>query len=108
MKPEIRLIGLLASQYHTRLDIHLLLHDHLRERYHLNKEGKLALLVLKALGVEPASALMVGDGLLDMEVGKSVGLKCVGVLTGSNTLDQLEAAGADIVLPSALSLVVSE
>ena len=63
---------------------------------------------LEALGVEPASALMVGDGLLDMEVGKSVGLKCVGVLTGSNTLDQLEAAGADIVLPSVLSLVESE
>ena len=51
---------------------------------------------------------MVGDGLLDMEVGKSVGLKCVGVLTGSNTLDQLESAGADIVLPSVLSLVESE
>ena len=63
---------------------------------------------LETLGVEPTRTLMVGDGLLDMEVGKSVGLKCVGVLTGSNTQDQLEAAGADIVLPSVLSLVKSE
>lgn len=53
---------------------------------------------LEALAQAPANAVMVGDGRMDMEVGRSSGLTCVGVLTGSSTRSELEAAGAHLVL----------
>ena len=52
LEPKVCLVGLLTGEDHTWLDINLLLHNHLRERNKLNKESKLALLILKALGIE--------------------------------------------------------
>lgn len=53
---------------------------------------------LEALDVAPTSAIMVGDGILDMRAGKALNMLCVGVLTGSNDRQGLLTAGADHVL----------
>lgn len=53
---------------------------------------------LTQLDSRPQEAVMVGDGAIDMRLGKTLGLKCVGVLTGSNDRAALHAAGADVVL----------
>ncbi len=60
---------------------------------------------LTALDQEPAHALMVGDGQLDMHLGKARGLYCIGVLTGSSNGTALEHAGADVVLARASDLI---
>jgi len=41
---------------------------------------------------------MVGDGRMDMQLGRALGLVCVGVLTGSSDADALREAGADLVI----------
>ncbi|NCF43882.1 MAG: HAD-IA family hydrolase [Proteobacteria bacterium] len=53
---------------------------------------------LDALGVAPEAALMVGDGALDMQAGRALAMRCVGVLSGSNDAPALYAAGANDVL----------
>jgi phosphoglycolate phosphatase len=59
---------------------------------------------LAALDVTPAAAAIVGDGALDMHVGRSLGMACIGVLTGSSDRKALLEAGADVVLASCLEL----
>jgi phosphoglycolate phosphatase len=53
---------------------------------------------LCALGGTASQSVMVGDGQMDMRLGRSLGLTCVGVLSGSHGRAQLEDAGADLVL----------
>ena len=53
---------------------------------------------LRELGSDGASAFMVGDGALDMSVGKALGMFCVGVLGGHNDRSTLEDAGADRIV----------
>ena len=53
---------------------------------------------LQQLGSDGASAVMVGDGALDMSVGKALGMFCVGVLGGHNDRSTLEDAGADRIV----------
>lgn len=53
---------------------------------------------LDALGVGASAAVMVGDGALDMQAGKALNMRCVGVLTGSNDRHALTEAGATNVL----------
>jgi phosphoglycolate phosphatase len=53
---------------------------------------------LARLQARASEAVMIGDGALDMTLGRSLGLCCIGVLTGSNDRAALEAAGADLVL----------
>ena len=52
---------------------------------------------LNELGVEATSAAMVGDGRMDMTVGRELGMYCVGVCSGSSDATMLLDAGADIV-----------
>jgi phosphoglycolate phosphatase len=54
---------------------------------------------LAELDRQPADGVMVGDGALDMQAGRALGLYCVGVLTGSNDEASLLSAGAHVVLP---------
>ena len=49
------------------------------------------------LGCPPERAAMVGDGALDMRTGQSLGLHCVGVLSGSSDATRLREAGADVI-----------
>ncbi|MCZ6619332.1 MAG: HAD family hydrolase [Gammaproteobacteria bacterium] len=53
---------------------------------------------LTTLGKEESIAAMVGDGRMDMSVGRELGMYCVGVLTGSGDEEQLTNAGADLVI----------
>ncbi len=53
---------------------------------------------LDALGAEAALSVMVGDGALDMQAGQALGMRCIGVLTGSNDTQALTDAGATEVL----------
>jgi len=43
---------------------------------------------------------MVGDSLMDMQVGKTLNMHCIGVLTGDHNKEALEQAGANKVLNS--------
>ena len=49
-------------------------------------------------------AVIIGDGRLDMECGKRLGLTCIGVLTGSASERELGLAGADLILNSCLEM----
>lgn len=59
---------------------------------------------LACLKSTPHSAAIVGDGALDMDVGRALGMTCIGVLTGSADRAALTEAGADIVIESCLGL----
>lgn len=52
---------------------------------------------LDLLGARPGRAAMVGDGRMDMSVGKALGMFCVGVCSGSSNAAELKAAGADVI-----------
>ena len=57
--------------------------------------------VMKALEVSGDETLMVGDHPLDIQAGKRVGTKTVGVLTGRSKREDFVEAGADYVLKEA-------
>jgi phosphoglycolate phosphatase len=64
---------------------------------------------LDGLGLAPgASAPLIGDRLHDVEAAHANGLRCVGVLWGFGTEEELRAAGADAIVaePAELSAVV--
>ena len=60
---------------------------------------------LSLLGASPADAAMVGDHPLDIQLGKEAGAFTIGVLSGHSTQDKLSGAGADLILPDAVSLL---
>lgn len=70
---------------------------------HLKPDPRHLQAALDALDANPASSAMVGDGGLDMQVGKSLGLHCVGVLSGSADTETLRQHGADLVLDHCLN-----
>jgi phosphoglycolate phosphatase len=57
--------------------------------------------VLKALHVTGEETVMVGDHTIDIQAGKRVGMRTVGVLTGRVKKEEFEKAGADWVLNEA-------
>jgi len=57
--------------------------------------------VLKALHVTGEETVMVGDHTIDIQAGKRVGMRTVGVLTGRVKKEEFEKAGADWVLEEA-------
>ena len=57
--------------------------------------------VMKSLGVSGEEAVMVGDHIIDVQAGKRVGMKTVGVLTGRTKKEEFEQAGADYILREA-------
>ena len=63
-------------------------------------------LALRRMAVEDAGrCLMVGDHILDIEAGRRLGMKTVGVLTGRITVEEFKAAGADFVFEDATKAV---
>ena len=52
-----------------------------------------------ATGLTPESVLMVGDSLHDLHAGRAAGMRCVAVLTGMATADDL-SPHAEVVLPN--------
>src|SRR5262245_28491320 len=49
--------------------------------------------------VEPRDAVIIGDTPLDIAVAIAGGARSIGVATGSSSVDDLQAAGADVVFP---------
>jgi len=60
--------------------------------------------VLRRLGRDPCRSAMVGDHPMDITVGKEVGALAIGVLTGYSNADDLNAAGADLILERAAEI----
>jgi HAD superfamily hydrolase (TIGR01509 family) len=75
--------------------------DVLRMKPHAEPVRKAA----KLLGVDPQHCLMVGDTTMDILAGRRAGALAVGVLSGFGERDELEKAGADLVLDRAYELL---
>ena len=52
------------------------------------------------MGVKPAECLMIGDTTVDIRAGIAAGAQTVGVLCGFGRRNELERAGADLIIPS--------
>lgn len=61
-------------------------------------------LCLNTLAVAPQQAAMVGDGALDMHVGRELNMYCIGVLSGSSDHQRLQQAGAHTIVSDCLAL----
>jgi phosphoglycolate phosphatase len=55
--------------------------------------------VRAAYGEEPVETVLAGDTPLDVGAGRAAGARVVGVATGPHTVDELDEAGAEPVLP---------
>lgn len=64
------------------------------------------LLVAEHLNVLPEELLMIGDTTVDILAGKAVGAQTIGVLCGFGRRRELQAAGADLILPSIAQIPV--
>jgi phosphoglycolate phosphatase len=53
---------------------------------------------MDSLKISAEEAIMVGDHIIDIQAGKRVGMKTIGVLTGRTKKEEFEKAGADYVL----------
>jgi phosphoglycolate phosphatase len=60
---------------------------------------------LDCLGTTPERTIMVGDGAMDIQAGKALGMFSIGVLSGYSSRAKLLAHGADLVLASAADLL---
>ena len=54
--------------------------------------------VIKSLKISGEEAIMVGDHMIDIQAGKRVGMRTIGVLTGRTKKEEFEKAGADYIL----------
>jgi phosphoglycolate phosphatase len=61
-------------------------------------------MMLKALEVNAEHAAMVGDHPMDIKIGKDIGVYTIGVLTGHSGREELERAGADLILNAATDI----
>ena len=57
------------------------------------------------MGVPPESCLMVGDTTVDIRAGRAAGTQKIGVLCGFGERDELQKAGADLILETTADLV---
>jgi len=72
---------------------------------HLKPDPRHLDAAMSRLSTTPSQTWMVGDGAMDMRTGRAIGLYCIGVLGGTGSREQLEAAGAHEVLTNARALV---
>lgn len=71
---------------------------------HLKPDPRHFAVALERLDQSAAATCIVSDGAMDMRTGRLLGLQCIGVLSGSNTREQLLEAGAHHILPDASAL----
>jgi phosphoglycolate phosphatase len=57
--------------------------------------------VMESLKISREESMMVGDHIIDIQAGKRVGMKTIGVLTGRINKEEFEKAGADYILREA-------
>lgn len=53
---------------------------------------------LSETGVDAANAVMIGDTSFDMEMGRAAGYRTIGVTWGYHPREELQAAGADLLI----------
>ena len=61
----------------------------------------------RLLGTDASSVLVVGDGTVDVLMALAAGASSIGVTWGISTADQLQAAGADVVVETTDGLRVA-
>lgn len=61
-------------------------------------------MILNKLGSDPAKAVIVGDGGVDIETGKKVGIHTCGVSYGLRDRQELVDAGAEIIIDNIMEL----
>lgn len=61
---------------------------------HLKPDPRHLRLAVQALAVDPVPSIMIGDGLMDMQIGRALGMYCLGVESGSSGRSALREAGA--------------
>ena len=54
--------------------------------------------ILAEMGWQPGESIMVGDMGVDIKMGRSAGLSTCGVTFGNGKIEDLEAAGADLII----------
>ncbi len=57
--------------------------------------------VMESLKTSVRDSVVVGDHIIDVQAGKRVGMKTIGVLTGRTKKEEFEKAGADYILREA-------
>ena len=57
--------------------------------------------VMESLKTSGKDSVMVGDHIIDIQAGKRVGMKTIGVLTGRTKKEEFEKAGTDYILRDA-------
>lgn len=55
-------------------------------------------LAAEKLGVKPEECIVIEDSIHGIKAGKTAGMKVIGVQTGFRTQEELEKAGADLVV----------
>jgi phosphoglycolate phosphatase len=60
--------------------------------------------VMKSLKISGKEGVMVGDHMIDIQAGKRVGMKTIGVLTGRTKKEEFEKSGADYILEEATDI----
>ena len=63
-----------------------------------NPDPNGALLIAEKMGIDRSEVLFIGDTKIDVLTAKAAGMKVVGVLWGFRPKEELEAAGADIII----------
>lgn len=56
-------------------------------------------------GADPANAVMIGDTVYDIHMGKAAGCRTIGVAWGYHPVDELRAAGADYLVETTEELM---
>jgi phosphoglycolate phosphatase len=71
--------------------------DTVHERNHLLADALAQVTACSGLPADPSRTVILGDTPLDIGVAKFGGARSIGVATGGHTVDELRAAGADVV-----------
>jgi len=72
--------------------------DTAHERNHLLADAHEQVRACSGLPADPSHTIVIGDTPLDVGVAKFGGARSIAVATGGHTVDDLRAAGADLVL----------
>jgi AHBA synthesis associated protein len=60
-------------------------------------EPDILLTVIRQLGVDPNTAIYVGDSISDMTCARNAGIKALGLTQGGVSPEALSRAGADLI-----------
>lgn len=88
----------------ARLDLeqymgHVLANDNIRTSHHKGKQDRLQQF-LEQTGHAPASAVIVGDTIEEIAIGKNLGLKTIAITGGACSESRLQNAGPDRIVHS--------